>query len=173
MRHSFHLPRLKDTRYQSSRPCLAMESYIGMDNFWDMNHNPSSFSTIGEDDFLALLQKQFPTNGNPFDIPPPDGIDPLNLNNLPVQNPTPPSTDSSPSPPSTNQEPAMSRRHSGAFSSTSPTATESPADDPMLKRKASDEQMSDEPTMKTAHTGAFMLQPDATRPCRHLLFARS
>ena len=126
-----------------------MDGYIGLDNFWDLSHNPNSFSTLGEDDFLALLQKQFPTN-NPFDLPPPDGIDPLNINPLPISNPTPPSTDSSPSPPSVAQEPTMSRRHSGAFS-TSPTAPDS--DDPMLKRKASDDAMTDEPSSKSAHTG--------------------
>ena len=128
-----------------------MDPYLGMDNFWDISQNPNSFSTLGEDDFLALLQKQFPTS-NPFDIPPPDGIDPLNLNNLSVQNPTPPSTDSSPSPPSTNQEPVMPRRQSGAYDTTPPGGSEN-GDDPTLKRKASDEEMTDEPTSKNAHTG--------------------
>ncbi|KAF7796581.1 hypothetical protein EIP86_007762 [Pleurotus ostreatoroseus] len=134
-----------------------MDSYIGLDNFWDISHNPNSFSTLGDEDFLALLQKQFPTNPpNPFDVPPPDGIDPLNLSTLPISNPTPPSTDSSPSPPSVNQEPAMSRRQSGVFANDTPAASEGPtADDPTLKRKASDEDMTDEPTHKNVHTGAL------------------
>lgn len=124
-----------------------MDAFGGLDNFWDLSQHPSTFSTLPEDDFLALLQKQFPTNG-PFDLTTPDGIDPVNINPLPL-NPSPPSTDSSPSPPSTTQEPSRSRRQSGVFSSATPESNE----DPSLKRKASDDSMSDEPTYKTAHTG--------------------
>lgn len=128
-----------------------MDSFGGLDNFWDLSQHPSTFPTLPEDDFLALLQKQFP-GSNPFDLTPPDGIDPISINPLPISNPTPPSTDSSPSPPSTNQEPVMSRRHSGVFSSSSPVTPDG-NDDPSLKRKASDEAMADEPTHKNAHTG--------------------
>ena len=103
-----------------------------------------------EDDFLALLQKQFPTNA--FDLSPPDGIDPISISSLPIPNPTPPSTDSSPSPPSVAQEPPVSRRQSGVYSQ-SPVGADS-NDDPTLKRKASDDDDDgDEPTHKTAHTG--------------------
>ncbi|GJE94194.1 bZIP transcription factor [Phanerochaete sordida] len=122
-----------------------MDAFGGLDNFWDLSQHPSTFSTLPEDDFLALLQKQFPTTG-PFDLSAPDGIDPININPLPIH-PTPPSTDSSPSPPSTTQETMRSRRHSGVFSTSF-----GDHDDPTLKRKASDDSMSEEPTHKTAHT---------------------
>lgn len=127
-----------------------MDAFGGLDNFWDLSQHPSTFSTLPEDDFLALLQKQFPTTG-PFDLAAPDGIDPISINPLPI-NPTPPSTDSSPSPPSTNQEPTVSRRQSGVFSTTPSTAQQDSHDDPSLKRKASNDSMSEEPTHKTAHT---------------------
>lgn len=129
-----------------------MDSFGGLDNFWDLSQHPSTFSTLPEDDFLALLQKQFPT-GNPFDLSPPDGIDPINITSLPISNPTPPSTDSSPSPPSVSQEPVMSRRQSGVFSKAGSESN----DDPTLKRKASTDSIDDEPTHKTAHTGMLSL----------------
>lgn len=113
-----------------------MDAFGGLDNFWDLSQHPSTFSSLPEDDFLALLQKQFPTNA--FDLSPPDGIDPISISSLPIPNPTPPSTDSSPSPPSINQEPAMSRRQSGVFSNDS---TPEASEDPSLKRKASDDDM--------------------------------
>lgn len=128
-----------------------MDAFAGLDNFWDLSQHPSTFSTLPEDDFLALLQKQFSSN-NPFDLSAPDGIDPISITSLPIPNPTPPSTDSSPSPPSVSQEPAMSRRQSGVFSH-SPVGPD-PSEDPSLKRKASDDGMDDEPTHKTVHTGA-------------------
>ncbi|EKM60492.1 uncharacterized protein PHACADRAFT_246479 [Phanerochaete carnosa HHB-10118-sp] len=127
-----------------------MDAFGSLDSFWDLSQHASTFSTLPEDDFLALLQKQFPTTG-PFDLTAPDGIDPININPLPI-NPTPPSTDSSPSPPSTNQEPAMSRRQSGVFGTTSASSQPESHEDPQLKRKASDDSMSEEPTHKTAHT---------------------
>ena len=131
-------------------PSVDMDAFSGLDNFWDISQHPSTFSTLTEDDFLSLLQKQFPTS-NPFDLSPPDGIDPISISSLPIPNPTPPSTDSSPSPPSTNQEPTMSRRQSGVFNKSTPESN----DDPSLKRKASDEDMGEEPTHKTVHTGMY------------------
>jgi AP-1-like transcription factor len=131
-----------------------MDTFGGLDNFWDLSQHPSTFSALPEDDFLALLQKQFPNNSL-FDLSAPDGIDPISITSLPIPNPTPPSTDSSPSPPSVNQEPAMSRRQSGAFSP-SPVGPDS-NDDSSLKRKASYDSMDDEPTHKNAHTGASCL----------------
>lgn len=126
-----------------------MESFLNVDNFWDLPQHPATFSALPEDDFLALLQKQFPASNNIFDISPPDGVDPLNINPLGIPNPTPPSTDSSPSPPSNPQEPATSRPQSGVFSidGVSPSTTN---DDPSLKRKASDDSMSDDQTQRDA-----------------------
>ena len=117
-----------------------MESFINVDNFWDLPQHPATFSSLPEDDFLALLQKQFPSSNNIFDISPPDGVDPLNINPLVIPNPTPPSTDSSPSPPSVAQEPATSRPQSGVFNAEG-SGSPSTNDDPSLKRKASDESM--------------------------------
>lgn len=131
-----------------------MESFVNLDNFWELPSNLHGFSTLPEDDFLQLLQKGFPTT-NAFDLPPPDGVDPLNINPLSIPNPTPPSTDSSPSPPSVAQEPTISRRQSGVFSNGAQASSDSGAEDPTLKRKASDDSMNDEPTHKNVHTCAF------------------
>ncbi|KAI0344238.1 hypothetical protein BDW22DRAFT_1406629 [Trametopsis cervina] len=131
-----------------------MEAFVNVDNFWDLPSHASTFSTLPEDDFLALLQKQFPTTNNIFDLAPPDGVDPLNINPLGIPNPTPPSTDSSPSPPSIAQEPAPSRPQSGVFSGDGQGTSDSGLDDPILKRKASSESMDDEPIHKNAHTSS-------------------
>ncbi|KAI0706206.1 hypothetical protein BC835DRAFT_1313058 [Cytidiella melzeri] len=133
-----------------------MESFVNVDNFWDLPQHPSTFSTLPEDDFLALLQKQFPTSNTLFDLSPPDGVDPLNINPLGIPNPTPPSTDSSPSPASMVQEPpsaSRSRPESGVFSGDAANNSDS-SDDPTLKRKASNDSMDDEPTYKNVHTAS-------------------
>lgn len=49
----------------------------------------------------------------------------------------------------------MSRRQSGVFSKSTPESN----DDPSLKRKASDDDMDDEPTHKTVHTGMCLMFP--------------
>ncbi|OBZ80026.1 hypothetical protein A0H81_00164 [Grifola frondosa] len=94
-------------------------------SFWDLSHQPATFSALPDDDFLAFLQKQFPA--------------------------APPSSDSSsPSPPSVQNDSTPSRRQSGVFnSSASPTAADS--EDPSLKRKASHDSMDEEPSHKNAH----------------------
>ena len=96
-----------------------------------------TLSQIADDDFLTLLQKQFPTDVQiPFDLSFPGYNNPTVVNpqslsdyTLPVSQPTPSSSDSGNSPVSTNDN-----------------------DDRSLKRKASDEQMDVEPASKTAHT---------------------
>ena len=35
-----------------------MDAFGGLDNFWDLSQHPSTFSTLPEDDFLALLQSE-------------------------------------------------------------------------------------------------------------------
>lgn len=137
-----------------------MDSFGSLDNFWDISQHPSSFPTLAEDDFLALLQKQFPTS-NLFELNPADGIDPINISSLPLPNPTPPSTDSSPSPPSVNQEPTLSRRQSGVFSSGAHRSLE---EDSSLKRKASSESIDDEPMHKNAHTGMSLSHVVSQQP---------
>ncbi|KAH8101546.1 hypothetical protein BXZ70DRAFT_101275 [Cristinia sonorae] len=126
-----------------------MDSFGRINNYWDIAQQPTTFSTLADDDFLALLQRQFPTHGTPK---PPDGVDPQSISTFPIPNPTPPSSDSSPSPPSMNDAPA-SRRQSGVFNGPGDASP----DDPTLKRKASDESMDDEPTQKNPHTGGSNL----------------
>ncbi|THH30386.1 hypothetical protein EUX98_g3791 [Antrodiella citrinella] len=125
-------------------------------NYWgDISQQPTTFSTLPDDDFLALLQRQFPTSigstPKPLDIPP-DGVDPQSITSFSIPTSSPGSSDSSPSPPSMNDTP-ISRPQSGIFNR-SPEAS----DDPTLKRKASDESMDDEPTSKNAHTNGSVDQ---------------
>lgn len=131
-----------------------MDPFNNISSYWDLVQQPSGFSTIADDDFLALLQKQFPTTvGNspkPFEQPPPDGVDPQSISTFPLPNQSPSSSDSSPSPPSANDNSPSSRPQSGVFS-----PSEQQTDDPSLKRKASDEDMDAEPSAKNAHTSTF------------------
>ncbi|KAJ6569545.1 hypothetical protein B0H19DRAFT_1024730 [Mycena capillaripes] len=98
---------------------------------WDLSQ-ASSFSQLPDDDFLALLQKQFPSSPQytaDFTM----GVNPLTISRYPLPSLTPPSEDSSPSPP----------QQSGS---------KSPEDEHDLKRKASDEDFDDEgPSQKSQH----------------------
>ncbi|KAI9445490.1 hypothetical protein H4582DRAFT_1806591 [Lactarius indigo] len=112
---------------------------------WDFPQSPSAFSQLAENDFLALLQKQFDPDlfpANAFAIPH-DGVDPSKISNLTTPAPPPPlSDDSSPSPPSTTDHLSSSRRQS--------TNSSNEQDSPELKRKASDDALDDEsPNQKT------------------------
>ncbi|KAF8213750.1 hypothetical protein K438DRAFT_1565466 [Mycena galopus ATCC 62051] len=104
---------------------------------WDLSQ-ASSFSQLPDDDFLALLQKQFPSNGAfaaDFAAMNGNGVNPQTISRYPLPSLTPPSEDSSPSPP----------QQSGS---------KSPDDDHDLKRKASDEDLDLEegPSQKAQHT---------------------
>ncbi|CAL1697042.1 unnamed protein product [Somion occarium] len=128
-----------------------MDPFGGANSYWDLVQQPSGFSTIGDDDFLALLQKQFPTTIGNSPKPsehPPDGVDPQSISTFPIPNPSPPSSDSSPSPPSANDTSPSSRPQSGVFNT--PTSEQSP-EDSRLKRKASDDSMDAEPSHKSPH----------------------
>ena len=100
-------------------------------SLWDFPNSPSGFSQLAENDFLALLQKQFnPDPSNAYAMPHDGVVDPSKITNLPAAVPPPPlSDDSSPSPPSTNDRLSSSRRLS------TNSATEQDAHE--LKRKAS------------------------------------
>jgi hypothetical protein len=78
-------------------PCLIalpMEAtYHDVAHLWDFSH-PSNFSQLPEDDFLALLHKQYP---------PPSASSSAISNHL--VSPGPPSEDSSPSPPNSHNDP--------------------------------------------------------------------
>lgn len=118
--------------------------FPSINNFWDLSQTPSQFSQLGDDDFLTLLQKQYP-NTVPDSIN--DGVNPQSIQNPPLSGLTPPSDESSPSPPSNNSaDGSRSRRHS----------TFSPGNDneePALKRKATDDAMQEGPSTKNQHTG--------------------
>lgn len=137
-----------------------MDPFANNVPLWDLSQ--STFPSLPDDDFLALLQKEFPnTNGGVPDFAAladlgadgtdgghadPDGINPqLTALSVPLAgNQTPPLTDdSSPSPPASAQEPpsATSRRHSGSYDSDG------------LKRKASDDDLTDSGAHKHSHGG--------------------
>ena len=107
---------------------------------WDFSQSPSAFS---QNDFLALLQKEFDPDllaANVYPIPH-DGVDPTKISNLTAPAPPPPlSDDSSPSPPSTTDHLSSSRRQS--------TNDSNEQDSPELKRKASDDGLDDESPLK-------------------------
>jgi AP-1-like factor len=140
-----------------------MDQYPSAMPFWDLSQT-SSFSQLPEDDFLALLQKQFPTDpSTSFNLSFPGfnlstGVDPQSLTSFPfsIPNPTPPSSDSSTteSPPSAENEPGSSRRQSTSF------------DDSSLKRKVladedddedDDEDMDVEPAKKSPLACMFLI----------------
>ena len=72
---------------------LPMETYHhDVAQLWDFSH-PSNFSQLPEDDFIALLHKQYPPSSTSSTI----------SNHL--VSPGPPSEDSSPSPPNSHNDP--------------------------------------------------------------------
>jgi AP-1-like transcription factor len=120
--------------------------YNATSSLWDFSSSPSSLSQLAENDFLALLQKQFNPDlsaSNAYAIPH-DGVDPSKITNLPPAAPVPLpplSDESSPSPPSTNDHLSSSRRQS-----TNSTVEQ---DSHELKRKASDDTFEeDNPSQK-------------------------
>ena len=125
-----------------------MDQFSGAVPFWDISQTPNTISQLPDDDFLALLQKQFPSTTNSFSLSFPGftntGVDPQSLTNLPytIPNASPPSSDSSPSPPSADTDPGTSRRQSTQLGD---------KEDNSLKRKASDEDMDVEPSYKSPH----------------------
>lgn len=136
-----------------------MNTFPDIQSYWDLTQQPETFSALPDDDFLAFLQKQFPasvgTTPNSFDAPA-DGVDPQTLIRFP-SNPSPSSSESSPSPPSMQNDNESSSRRQSEVSSTPPKDNDQ--EDPTLKRKASDESITDEPTHKSQHTnsGKFMI----------------
>ncbi len=112
---------------------------------WDLSQ-ATTFSQLADDDFLALLQKQFPASTSPTlnlgtEFAPPS-VDPNDISRFSLPSFNPPSEDSSPSPP---QNQASSSRQRGDDDD------EYRSD---LKRKASiDEDDQEEgPSSKAQHT---------------------
>ncbi|KAG6878329.1 hypothetical protein C0993_008507 [Termitomyces sp. T159_Od127] len=109
-----------------------METYIDNAPLWDLSQ-ASNFSQLADDDFLTLLQKQFPASQDAGYV---DSVNPQNITRLPLPIMTPPSEDSSPSPPNIND--------SGGNDEQADSAP---------KRKASQGDLDDEsPSSKTQHT---------------------
>lgn len=148
-----------------------MDSFNG-NPLWSDIALPPSLPALADDEFIALLQKQFGAN-NGFPVGPGAGIDaaktnvdapattninPQSLTRLSTVRPapvSPPSEDSSPSPPSTTEPPTShSRRQSQAYGDDLGRNSDDEAgDDPTLKRKASEEfDDDDEPSHKSQHT---------------------
>lgn len=112
-----------------------MDAYRDTAQLWDFSH-PTNFSQLPDDDFLAMLHKQYPSNTT---LSYPDGVNPQNIARYSISSgATPSSDDSSPSPPHSLQDTA------GGVDD---------VHDPALKRKASDDGLEDEgPNQKTQHT---------------------
>ncbi|EGN94090.1 hypothetical protein SERLA73DRAFT_78019 [Serpula lacrymans var. lacrymans S7.3] len=120
-----------------------MATFHGLNSLWDLSQ-ASAFSQLPDDDFLALLQKQFASSVNDPNAPLDTGVDPQSIQQLPLPNLTPPSEDSSPSPSSINNG-SLSRRQSAHFRAND-------NDDARLKRKASDDDdMGEGPSSKNQH----------------------
>ncbi|KAF7784786.1 transcriptional regulator family: bZIP [Agaricus bisporus var. burnettii] len=75
-------------------------SYPDVSSLWDLSHN-TAFPQLPDDDFMAMLQKQFPLPppNNPHTAFPHAGVNPQNISKLSLPSLSPPSEDSSPSPP--------------------------------------------------------------------------
>ncbi|KAL5534722.1 hypothetical protein ACEPAG_1186 [Sanghuangporus baumii] len=135
---------------------------------WDLSL-PPSLPALADEEFIALLQKQFGVNNGGFPAtaldddketqPPTTNINPQSLTRIPIPRPadSPLSDDSSPSP----NEPgtSRSRRQSGAFD----MGNETPDDDPTLKRKADEEDLDNEPSPKTQHTSTHKKSSSTSR----------
>ena len=143
-------PTVPDTypHHQTSSSTHQMEIHANSVPFWDISQTPIALSQIADDDFLTLLQRQFPTDvQTPFDLTfpgynNPTVIDPQSQSDytLPVSHPTPSFSDSGSSPiPTTNDKENRS-----------------------LKRKASDENMNVDPAPKTDSLRIHI--PEALRP---------
>ncbi|TFK38606.1 hypothetical protein BDQ12DRAFT_94637 [Crucibulum laeve] len=110
-----------------------MDAYQDATPLWDLSH-ATSFSQLPDDDFLALLQKQFPAGNDTAQYTFTDGINPQTISRYPLPSLTPPSEDSSPSPSNHNQDGDYDASEMGP------------------KRKASSEDLEEGPSQKSQHT---------------------
>ena len=118
-------------------------NYSSLTSMWDIAQTPSQFSQLPDDDFLALLHKQFsPTDANDRSV---------NPQSVQSERQSPQSDDSSPSPPSNTD--STSRRQSIHVRAND-------AEDATLKRKASIDDMEPGPSSKNQHTGLSAHSPD-------------
>lgn len=117
-----------------------------MSNFWDLSQTPSQFSQLGDDDFLALLQKQYPNTVPDINATDVGAVNPQSIQKPPLPGLTPPSDDSSPSPSSINSINHPRSRHQSTYSRGNDN------EESALKRKASDDDMEEGPSSKNQHT---------------------
>lgn len=160
----------QDTTILSLLPLLIPlmdSSYPNVSSFWDLTQ-PSNFAQLPDDDFMAMLQKQFPfpppqpdRTQNFHSLPAtglPDGVNPQNISRFSFPSLTPPSDDSSPSPPhnadSTYEPNGEDSGGGGEGGSRSASAgPKSSAAESALKRKASGVDISEDgPSQKSQHT---------------------
>ncbi|KAG7450781.1 uncharacterized protein BT62DRAFT_535171 [Guyanagaster necrorhizus] len=121
-----------------------MESFSEITPLWDLSQ-ATTFSQLADDDFLALLQKQFPSAANPpSNLGGDFAVDPQSISRFSLPSLNPPSEDSSPSPPRSG-EPSSSVRNQDDDDSFV-------QGDSALKRKASDEDLEEGPSQKSQHT---------------------
>ncbi|KAL0577393.1 DNA-binding transcription factor yap1 [Marasmius crinis-equi] len=122
-----------------------MDSFTNSSPLFDLSQ-ASTFSQLPDDDFLALLQKQFPGSAHNnnlfggFD----NAINPQSLSHFTLPTMSPSSENSSPSPPNTNK---------GDNKQSSEEAEEQ-SQESALKRKASDDDFEEGPSQKNQHTAS-------------------
>jgi len=111
-----------------------MDTYPDAPPLWGVPYT-QSLPQLPDEDFLTLLQKQFPNNNAAFQGGFLDAVSPQNVSRYSFPSITPPSEDSSPSPPNINND--------GGFED---------GVDSALKRKASEDDEEGGPSQKSQHT---------------------
>ncbi|KAI6022588.1 hypothetical protein EDC04DRAFT_2729282 [Pisolithus marmoratus] len=118
-----------------------MSDYSGL---WNLPSSSSQFSQMPQDEFLALLQKQFQPISHELDTSTDSNkdrnTDPLSITELSLSGLTPPTDDSSPSP-SANNVDSLSRRQSQSSYHRHGENHAQGDEMPALKRKASDDDL--------------------------------
>ncbi|KAJ3563469.1 hypothetical protein NP233_g8921 [Leucocoprinus birnbaumii] len=136
--------------------------YPDVSSFWDLSQS-TNFGQLPDDDFMAMLQKQFPLSAAQQNSTPnthslsaggfSDGVNPQNISRYPLPSLTPPSEDSSPSPPHDGLNHDPSGEDSGDGGGEGSGRISRPSKDLALKRKASGGDMQEAgPSQKTQHT---------------------
>ncbi|KAK1229566.1 DNA-binding transcription factor yap1 [Marasmius sp. AFHP31] len=123
-----------------------MDSFPNSSPLFDLSQ-ASTFSQLPDDDFLALLQKQFPgsAQNNSLFSGYNNAINPQSLSQFTLPTMSPSSDNTSPSPPDTSKNPNNKQGSEEA---------EEAAMESALKRKASDDDFEEGPSQKNQHTGS-------------------
>ena len=126
-------PGLHNSSSKSSSN-IRMDAFPDVTPIWDFS-NPS-YPQLPDDDFMAMLQKQFPQATEPLTFGGlSDAVNPQNIEKHSLPSITPPSEDSSPSPPNSHHD--------------SPDHDD---DNSAPKRKASSDDLEEGPSQKSQHT---------------------